>query len=399
MTAPASGALRIFIIATEASGDRLGAALMRELRARHGAVEFEGVGGQAMAAEGLTSPFAVEELSIIGFAAILRNLPQLLRRIRETAAAALAFRPDVLVLVDGPEFTHRVARRVRRRDPAIPIVDYVSPTVWAWRPWRARAMRGYVDQVLAVLPFEPEVHRKLGGPPCLYVGHPLVEQLGVLRPDAREAERRAASPPLIVVLPGSRRGELRRLMPVFGATLQRLAATGVAFDLVLPTLPHLATAVTAMTAAWPVRPRIVSDEAGKLAAFRIARAALVKSGTVTLELALAGVPMVAAYQVSRSEEWIARRLISVSTVILANLVIGENVVPEFLQRDCVPEKLAPALAALLSEGPARRRQVEAFARLDAIMGVAGEPPAARAATAVAAAAHRIAHSQHVRSRL
>lgn len=339
-----------------------------------------------MAAEGLASLFPMQELSIIGFTAILRDLPNLWRRLRTTARAAIDFAPDVLVLVDGPEFTHRVAKRVRKAAPHVPIVDYVSPTVWAWRPWRARSMRRYVDQVLALLPFEPEVHRRLGGPPCIYVGHPLIERIGDLRPDAVEAQEHAGQIPVLLVLPGSRRGELRRLIPVFGEALGRLRQRGTLFDPVLPTLPHLVPMVEAMTADWPVAPRIVATEAEKLAAFRRARAALVKSGTVTLELALAGVPMVAAYRVSALEAATVRALIQVSTVILANLVLGANVVPEFLQAQCTPENLAGALGDVLADGAARQRQVDAFGRLDAILGVGDRPPAERAAESIAAAA-------------
>jgi lipid-A-disaccharide synthase len=292
----------------------------------------------------------------------------------------------VLVLIDGPDFTHRVARRVRRRDSTIPILDYVSPSVWAWRPWRARAMRTYVDRVLAILPFEPDVHRRLGGPPCEYVGHPLIERLGVLRPDARGQRRRAAEPPLLLVLPGSRRSELRLLMPDFGAALGRVAATGLAFDLVLPTPPHLAPLVEELATGWPVKPRIVTTEDDKLAAFRAARAALVKSGTVTLELALAGVPMIAAYRLRFVEALIAKLLLRVETVILANLVLGEKIVPEFLQYDCTPEALAAGLLDIMRDGAARERQLRAFAGLDAIMETGALPPSARAAAAVVVAA-------------
>jgi lipid-A-disaccharide synthase len=287
----------------------------------------------------------------------------------------------VLVIIDSPDFTHRVARRVRARDPSIPIVNYVSPTVWAWRPGRAKAMRRYVDHVLALLPFEPQEHRTLGGPPCTYVGHPLIEQLDTLRPDSEEQVRREAQPPVLLVLPGSRRGEIRHHMAPFGETLRQLAAQGVAFEAVLPTMPHLVEAVTAAAATWPVPPRIVVGEEAKRAAFRTARAALAKSGTVTLELALSGVPMVTAYRGGAVEAWIARRVVRVSSIILANLVIGENVIPEVHQEECSAPHLAPALREILADTPQRRRQVEAFARLDGIMAT-GKPPSEAAADVV-----------------
>ena len=330
---------------------------MKVLRQRLGdAVRFEGVGGRAMAREGLASLFPIEELSIIGLAAVVKQLPMILRRIKETAAAVTEAAPDILVIIDSPDFTHRVARRVRARDPEIPIVNYVSPSVWAWRPGRARAMLTYVDHVLALLPFEPEAYRRLRGPPCSYVGHPLTEQIAALRPERRRAAAARGTPPVLLVLPGSRRSEIRHHMAVFGAGAGAAAGRrACAFELVLPTMPHLQEAVVEAVKGWPVQPQIVIGEQEKRAAFRIAHAALAKSGTVTLELALAGVPMVTAYRTGAVEAWILRRAIKVNSVILANLVIGENVVPEFLQEDCTPEKLAPALREVLGDSELRRQ--------------------------------------------
>ncbi len=375
----------IFLIATEESGDRLGASLMKVLRQRlGGAVRFEGVGGQSMAREGLASLFPIEELSIMGLAAVVKQLPKILRLIRETATAVTEASPDILVIIDSPDFTHRVARRVRARDPSIPIIDYVSPSVWAWRPGRARAMVRYVDHVLGLLPFEPEAYHRLRGPPCSYVGHPLIEQIGQLRPGAGEQMRRDIQPPVLLVLPGSRRSEINHHAAVFGETLGLLHAQDVAFELVLPTLPHLQDAVAQAVKSWPVQPRVVVGDKEKRAVFRIAHAAFVKSGTATLELAIAGVPMVAAYKVGAVEAAIMRRAIRTSSVILANLVIGENVVPEFIQEDCAPDKLLPALRDILTDSLMRRRQLEAFAKLDAIMSTGKQPPSVRAADIVLA---------------
>ena len=376
-------ARKIFLIATEESGDRLGAGLMKVLRQRlGGAVKFEGIGGQSMAREGLASLFPIEQLSIMGLAAVVKQFPMILRHIRETATAVTAASPDILVIIDSPDFTHRVARRVRARDPSIPIIDYVSPSVWAWRPGRARAMRAYVDHVLALLPFEPEEYRRLRGPPCSYVGHPLTEQIGGLRPGVDEQKRRDGQPPVLLVLPGSRRSEINHHMGVFGETLGLLQAEGVPFELILPTMPHLLDAVGAGMKPWPVQPRVVVGEQEKRAAFRIARAALAKSGTVTLELALAGVPMVAAYKVGGVEAWVLRRAINVKSVILANLVAGENVIPEFLQRDCTPKKLSQALRDVLSDSPLRREQLETLAKIEKIMSTGNQSPSVRAADIV-----------------
>jgi lipid-A-disaccharide synthase len=374
---------RIFLIATEESGDRLGARLMKVLRQRLGdAVQFEGVGGRSMAAEGLSSLFPIEELSIVGLAAVARQLRKILRLIRQTAAAVTDSSPDVLVIIDSPDFTHRVARLVRERDPAVPIVDYVSPSVWAWRPGRARAMDRYVDHVLALLPFEPEAYRKLQGPPCSYVGHPLIEQIAMLRPDAIEQKRRDEQPPVLLVLPGSRRSEIKRHLSVFGEALGLLRGQGVSFEAVLPTMPHLVEAVREGVRGWPTEPRITVGEIENRAAFRIARAALAKSGTVTLELALAGVPMVTAYRVGAAEAFILRRVVKVQSVILANLVLGRNVVPEYLQNDCTAEKLSQAVREVLMDSALRQQQVDAFARLDEIMSTGNQSPSVRAAEIV-----------------
>ncbi|MFB9267941.1 lipid-A-disaccharide synthase [Bradyrhizobium erythrophlei] len=375
---------KICLIATEESGDRLGAALMKVLRQRLGdAVQFSGVGGRGMAREGISSLFPIEELSIIGLAAVVTQLPKILRLIRLTADAVLDEAPDMLVIIDSPDFTHRVARRVRARNPKIPIVDYVSPSVWAWRPGRARTMRSYVDHVLALLPFEPEEYRKLQGPPCSYVGHPLTEQLASLRPNAQEQAWRDAELPVVLVLPGSRRSEIRHHLALFGAALGQLSDR-TKFELVLPTMSHLEAIVREGVKTWPIAPRIAVGEAEKRAAFRLARAALAKSGTVTLELALAGVPMVTAYRVGAAEAFILRRAIRVSSVILANLVIGSEVIPEFLQEDCTPENLAQALGEVLADSSARQRQLEAFATLDAKMSTGNQPPSVRAADIVLA---------------
>lgn len=377
-------ALRVFVVAGEHSGDHLGAGLIRALRTRVPALSLAGVGGAEMVAEGLAPLFPLSDIAVMGFVPVVARLPQLLRRIRETADAAVAAKPDVLVIIDSPDFTHRVARRVRALAPAIPIVDYVSPTVWAWRPGRAPAMRAYVDHVLALLPFEPEAHRRLGGPPCSYVGHPLIERLDALRPDPAEAAARAR--PTLLVLPGSRRSEIERLTAVFGEAVGRVAGRVPGLDVVLPAVADRLDEIRARVASWPVAPRIVTGEAAKLAAFRSARAALAASGTVTLELALSGVPMAVAYRVSPLETWL-RFVVKVPSIVLPNLILGDNAIPEFLQDACTAEALAAALLPLLGDTPARAAQIDAFARLDAAMRIApGSTPSAEAARIVLAAA-------------
>jgi lipid-A-disaccharide synthase len=377
--------MRVFLVAGEESGDQLGAGLMRALRARLGDhLVFAGVGGRAMAGEGLTSLFPLADIAVMGINAVVARLPTIVRRVYSVVDAVVAARPDVLVVIDSAEFTHAVARRVRRRLPGLQIVNYVSPSVWAWRPGRARKMRGYIDHVLALKPFEPAAHLRLGGPPCTYVGHPLVERMTELRPASGERPPIEASPVNLVVLPGSRGTEIRRLMGPFGDTIALLAErAGREFDIVLPAVAHLADEIRRLAETWPVKPRIVEGEAAKYAAFRRAGLALAASGTVTLELALAGVPMVAAYKVSKLEEQL-KYVIKVPSIVLANLILGENVVPERVQWDCTPDKMADALLPLLSDTAERRRQIEAFSRLDSIMEVdRATSPSERAAEVVA----------------
>jgi lipid-A-disaccharide synthase len=377
--------LRLFVIAGEESGDRLGGALMAAVKALAPVpVAFRGIGGRAMAEQGLDSLFPLHDIAVNGFSAIPARLPRILRRIREAADAVIAARPDLLVIIDSPDFTHRVARRVRAAAPQIPIIDYVSPTVWAWRPGRAAAMRAYVDHVLALLPFEPEAHRRLDGPPCTFVGHPLAEAVATLRPGPAEAARRTAAPPLLLVLPGSRGGEVGRHLGVFGQAAGIVRDRLGTVDIVLPTVPHLAERISRGTAAWPVAPRIVVDPEQKWAAFRQARAALAASGTVTLELALAKVPTVLAYKVTLLEELIARAMIKVKMVGLANIILDEMAMPELLQRRATAENLANALVAITQDSSARQRQCDAFAKLDAIMEIGRAIPSQRAAEAVIA---------------
>jgi lipid-A-disaccharide synthase len=383
VNAPAARTPRIFIVVGEHSGDQLGFKLMRALReTTGGAVSFAGVGGEAMAAEGLKSLFPLSDIAVMGFAPVIARLPTLLSRIRVAAEAIIADPPDGLVIIDSPDFTHRVARRVRRALPNLPIIDYVSPSVWAWRPGRAKTMLAYVDLVLALLPFEPAEYVKLAGPRCEYVGHPLIERVDQLRPDATGAERRASSPPLVVVMPGSRRAIVSRLIDDFGEALALLQRSVGPVELILPTVRHLEPLIRERTANWTPPPRIVVEEKDKFAGFRGARAALAASGTATLELALAGVPMIGAYKVS----WIETPLkyvVRAPSILLPNLILGESAIPEILQDECTPQRLATTLAALVRDGAERTKQLTALSRLDALMRLDhGETPSRRAARLV-----------------
>jgi lipid-A-disaccharide synthase len=379
--------LRIALVVGEESGDQLGAGLIDAVRRRRPDAEFVGLAGGRMAARGMRSIFPLADVAVMGLGAVLAHLPRIVGRVHRTVGEVLAARPDVLVIIDSPDFTHAVAKRVARRRPNLPIIDYVSPTVWAWRAYRARRMRGYIDHVLALLPFEPEAHRQLGGPACTYVGHPLIERLEELRP-GRGERRPLSERPVLLVLPGSRCTEISRLMQPLGEAVTRVAAVRPDVELLLPAVEHLAEEIAVRVASWKRQPQLVFGEAEKFAAFRRAHAALAASGTVTLELALSGVPMVVAYRVDP----VARRLkrfITVPSIVLANLVLGENAVPEFLDEDGSPEVLAQETLALLSDTETRRAQLAAFERLHTLMLLpGGTMPSDRAAEIVIEAAER-----------
>jgi lipid-A-disaccharide synthase len=381
--------LRLFLVAGEESGDQLGAALVGALRTLSPRpIALAGIGGERLAAAGLETLFPLQDIAVMGMTEVIGRLPTLIERIRQTVEAAVAARPDVVVLVDSPDFTHRVGRRIRKLAPEIAIVGYVSPSVWAWRPGRARKMARFVDRLLAILPFEPAVHVRLGGPACTYVGHPLLESIGALRPRDGERAPLGSGPPVVVVLPGSRRSEVKRLLDDFGTTVAMVVDRIGPCEVVLPAVPHLADDIARRTRSWSVAPRIVQGESEKHLAFRRAHAALAASGTVSLELALAGVPMVVAYRldpVYRTLKQLNRvvRFAQVNSMVLPNIIIGENAVPEFLDDAAVPPKLSAALAALLADGPERQAQLAAFSRLDAAMRLPdGRPPSVSAAAAV-----------------
>lgn len=362
--------LRVGIVAGEESGDLLAADLIAALSRQTGRpVELIGVGGRHLAALGLKSLFDGSEIALMGITAVLRDLPRLVRRIGQTAAAIAAARPDCLVTVDSPDFSLRVAKKVRAAAPGIPIVHYVCPSVWAWRPGRAAAMRSYVDRVLCVLPFEPEALRRLDGPEGIYVGHRLATHPGALAARAAQAARPAGahgSPRRLLVLPGSRRGEVRRLLGPFGEALCALGQRGNEFEVTIPTLPHVAPLVEEAVAGWPVRARVVTGEDEKWLAFGQADAALAASGTVSLELALAGVPMISCYRT----DWIwsaIMRFIAVWSGALPNLIADWPVVPEFYNEYVRPAYLARLIEQLWADTPARAAQTDGFAQVAARM--------------------------------
>ena len=366
---------RFFLIAGEPSGDRLGAALMAGLQDLLPGVEFAGVGGPAMQARGMVSLFPMAELSIMGIAEVLPKYLPLKRRIREAAEAVPAFAPNALITIDSPDFCLRVAALVKAANPGLKTVHYVAPSVWAWRPGRAAKMARSVDHVLALLPFEPP-YMQAAGMSCDFVGHPVVAE-----PLATDAEKNLMSGfwPLILTLPGSRKGEVTRLAPVIGAVLDRIKAVHPTARVALPTVPGVEGLVRDLTRDWPIAPEIITDPFRKRAAFALANVALAASGTVSLELAANACPMVIAYKLHPVSHWLMRHAALVDTVTLVNLVSDSRVVPEFLGPDCTAEKIAPALLDLLANPGG---QDAAMALTMQRLGTGGPPPGLRAAQSV-----------------
>jgi lipid-A-disaccharide synthase len=367
----------VYLVAGEASGDILGGRLMAALASRRPGIRFAGVGGQRMAAQGLASLFPMEELSLMGLAEVLPSLLGVLRRMREAEADILSRRPDVLVTIDAPSFTLRLAARVRPK--GVRVAHYVAPQVWAWRPGRVRRIAARVDRLLCLLPFEPAFFAR-AGIEARFVGHPILE--GAVAGDGASFRSRhgiAEDAKLLAVMPGSRGGELSRHLPLFGATIERLRARIPGLVPVALSLPRHAGRIAA---AWPGIP-VVDDDQAKRDALAAADAALVKSGTSSLEVALAGVPQVVAWHGNPLTVAIVRHLVKVRHASLVNLLATEPAVPELLQEYGTPETIAAALAPLLSDPAAAAAQRAAYAEVRAALAApGGSAPSEAAAEAI-----------------
>lgn len=364
--------LKIAIVAGEESGDLLGADLIDALRTQTDRlVDIVGVGGDHLAARGMKSFFDPHEIALMGLGAILKNLPGLMLRIRQTAQRIVAENPDCVVLIDSPEFTHRVAKKIRAARPSIPIVKYIAPSVWAWRPQRARAMKAYFDHVLTILPFEVDVMQRLSGPNATYVGHRLSSYDPILRARAGqmvlETQRTDESRKTLLVLPGSRRTEIQMLMEPFGQAIGELATRVEKLDVILPTLPRIEEMVRALSTNWAVKPLIVVGDEEKWKAFSKADAALAASGTVSLELALSRIPSVLSYKA----DWFARKFlmpkITIWSAALPNIIADEPVVPEYFNEFVRPGMLARNLERLMRPGSARQAQLDGFDKVASVM--------------------------------
>lgn len=377
-------ALHIFLVATEPSGDLMGASLMAALKRRcgDGGVRFSGVGGARMAAEGLASLFPLADIAVMGAVELVPQLPRLFDRIRRTAEAALAAKPDALVSIDGLAFNARVAARLAGR--SFPIVHFVAPKVWAWRPGRARKLAGLVDHLMVQLPFEPPWFER-HGLATTYVGHPIIETAAGQGDGARFRQAHGIAPEarLLTVLPGSRRGEIQRLLPVFGETVRALASRHPGLRVAVPTVDTVAAPVREAVASWPGAPIMIEGDTEKYDAFAASDAALAASGTVALELGLARVPSVIAYRVNPVSAFVVRRMLTTKYANLVNIMLDRPAVPELLQENCTPEKLAAAIDTLLTDPAAAAAQCAAYDEVARMMLLPdGAVPGDRAAQVV-----------------
>lgn len=347
--------MRVYLIAGEPSGDVLGAKLIRALQRQSGTeLKLYGLGGPLMASEGLKSLFPIEELSMMGLAEVLPHIPRLIRRINQTVADIHEKQPDVVVTIDSPGFNFRIAKKLQGE--GIPLVHYVAPTVWAWKPKRAGKVAGLFDHLLVLLPFEPPYFEQ-EGLPTTFVGHPVVEdQLPADRAAFRNAHQIPAEKKILLMLPGSRKGELHRHLPVFRETAELLKQRVEKLVIAMPTLPHLAAYLRHQTQHWPVPVIVLDSETGRKQAMAAADAALAKSGTITLELGMAGVPMVVTYKVHPFSAWLMSWMLKVPYVSLINILEREEVIPELLQQQCDPALLSGKLGDLLCDANAAEEQ-------------------------------------------
>lgn len=373
--------LHIFVIAGEPSGDALGARLMAALDTAAGqGIRYSGVGGPQMASRGLESLFDYRQLAVMGLLEVLPQAPRLLRRIREVAAAIEAQNPDAIVSVDSPSFGFAVLRRLKsHRQPRI---HYVAPQIWAWRPRRVHKIKKYVDHILALFPFEP-AHFEAAGMPCTFVSHPVLENVATSAQGRAFRERHgiAADALLLCALPGSRRNEVRKLTPVIMETVSRLGARYQNLHVVIPTVSTVSDAV-GVVATTGVPTTVVANADEKSAALAASNIALAASGTVTLELACARVPGVVIYKVAKITGWLGRWLLNVDYASIVNILAGREVLPEFLQWHCKPEKIVAALQELIENDNKRREVIEAERAVVARLSLDGQTPSARAAATV-----------------
>lgn len=366
----------IFLIAGEASGDQLGADLMASLKENH-PVRFAGIGGEAMQAQGLKSLFPMEELSLMGILGILRDLPNLFRRLKLTVETIRTLKPDVVITIDSPEFSFRVMKRLHKFSSRPRLIHYVAPTVWAWRPGRAKKIARFLDHLLCLYPFEPSYFEKYGLK-TTFVGHPVVKEQSRITNEKRNLN-------LLCVLPGSRRSEVEKLLPIFKETVELLQKDIPQLRIILPTVPAVEELVRRGVQSWAVQPKIVVGEKARKEAFQTSFVALAASGTVALQLAAASLPFVIAYKLGKMNAWIGKRIIHTPWACMVNILLAfqkfgflkkdmrkyvpASWIPEFIQENCTAEKLAPTLLKLFQNHEARHLEINAMSEAISLLQV------------------------------
>ena len=357
---------KIALIAGEPSGDKIGADLIKKLSLSH-KIEIFGVGGEELSAHGLKSLFPYEELSLIGPWAILKNIKELNKKLKLTIKSIVSYKPDILIIIDSPEFTHRVAKNIKKYFPNIPIINYVPPLVWVWRSYRARLMKKYITHILSIYPFEPKIFRELDGPPSIYIGNPLFDNI-----KKRESPKiiNSSETKIILFMPGSRQSEIDRLLKPSLESFQYMSSKGYKFKIKIPTFYKYKDKLEKFISAYDLDFEIILDEEEKIKCFYSADVALVASGSATLELSAAKLPMVVIYKLNFLNFFFAFLLnLHKRAISLPNLILKKNLVPELIQKDCNVSNISKNLLELFNDEKKRNSQLKGFNEIHEIMKI------------------------------
>jgi len=357
---------KIALIAGEASGDKIGADLIKKLSLSH-KIEIFGVGGEELSTHGLKSLFPYEELSLIGPWAILKNIKELNKKLKLTIKSIVSYKPDILIIIDSPEFTHRVAKNIKKYFPNIPIINYVPPLVWVWRSYRARLMKKYITHILSIYPFEPKIFRELDGPPSIYIGNPLFDNI-----KKRESPKiiNSSETKIILFMPGSRQSEIDKLLRPSLHSFKYMKSKGYQFKIIIPTFYKYKAKLEKSISAYDLDFEIILDEGEKIKFFYSADVALVASGSATLELSAAKLPMVVIYKLNLLNYVFALLLnLHKRSISLPNLILKKNLVPELIQKDCNASNISKNLLELFNDEKKRDIQLKGFSEINEIMKI------------------------------
>jgi len=357
---------KIALIAGEASGDKIGADLIKKLSLSHN-IEIFGVGGEELSTHGLKSLFPYEELSLIGPWAILKNIKDLNKKLKLTIKSIVSYKPDILIIIDSPEFTHRVAKNIKKYLPNLPIINYVPPLVWVWRSYRAKPMKKYITHILSIYPFEPKIFKELDGPPSIYIGNPLFDNI-----KKRESPKiiNSSETKIILFMPGSRQSEIDKLLRPSLDSFKYMKSKGYQFKIIIPTFYKYKDKLEKFISAYDLDFEIILDEEEKIKCFYSADVALVASGSATLELSAAKLPMVVIYKLNFLNFFFAFLLnLHKRAISLPNLILKKNLVPELIQKDCNVSNISKNLLELFNDEKKRNSQLKGFNEIHEIMKI------------------------------